>query len=93
MILLIKLTLETFFIKLALPLKTAQLSIASPVKQRKIFATLCQKKIYLSLKRNLNLKGIKYETRSKLWKKKDFTPRDIKIAYENFKLFKKNKKV
>ena len=27
-----------------------------------------------------------------MWKKKDFTPKDIKVAYENFKLFTKNKK-
>ena len=50
------------------------------------------RKIYLSLKKNFNLKGIKYKTRSKMWKKKDFTPKDIKVAYENFKLFTKNKK-
>ena len=26
-----------------------------------------------------------------MWKKKDFTPKDIKVAYENFKLFKNKK--
>ena len=32
------------------------------------------------------------EAQFDLWKKKDFSPKDIKIAYMNFKLFLKNKK-
>ena len=61
-------------------------------KATKIFCNIVPRKIYMSLKKNFNLKGIKYKTRSKLWKKKDFKPKDIKVAYENFKLFIKNKK-
>ncbi len=61
-------------------------------KATKNFCSIIPKKIYLSLKKNHNLKGIKFKTNLRLWKKKDFSPKDIKIAYMNFKLFLKNKK-
>ena len=43
------------------------------------------------LRKDLESKGIKFKTSHKVWKKKDFHPRYIKIAIKNFEKFKINK--
>ncbi len=58
----------------------------------KNFCNNVPKKIYFLLRKNSKIKGIKYKTNSKLWKKKDFTPKDLTIAYKKFDNFLKTKK-
>ena len=57
------------------------------------FCNKVPKKIFYALKKDFQIKGIKFKTNSKTWMKKDFKPNDIKVAYRNFKNFLKNENI
>ena len=54
------------------------------------FCNTKTKKIFLFLSKNNKSKGIRFKTSFKVWKKKDFKPKYIKIAYKKFEEYKKN---
>ena len=59
------------------------------------FCDFTPKKIYSKIKINPNVKGIRFKSKHRLYKKVDFKSSDLKKAYKNFKIYlnsKKNKK-
>ncbi len=51
------------------------------------FCNTVPEKISKTLKKNFNVKGIKFKSKYKVYKKKDFKTSDIDLAYKKFEIF------